>query len=488
LTPPDTFTLLGESRSLGEVGWDDARLEKLWRYNLHYFDDLAAEDGAGRREAQRAVILRWIRDNPPGRGTGWEPYPTSRRIVNWIRWELAGQALEPAAVHSLAIQARWLARRLEYHLLGNHLLANAKALLFAGCFFAGREADSWIATAMRILARELPEQILPDGGHFELSTMYHALVLEDLLDMVNVARTFPDAVPALVRSWPEVVGRMRRWLAVMCHPDGEIAFFNDAAFGVAPPPTALNDYAARLGLPAPAGLRPVEHLEDSGYVRATAGGLVLLADVARIGPDYLPGHAHADTLSFELSVEGQRFLVNSGTSLYGIGRERLRQRGTAAHNTVVVDGADSSEIWSGFRVARRARPFELAIVEEGGGAVIRCAHDGYRRLRPPAVHRRSWTISEGAVRIEDVVEGGCGGAVARFHFDPGVAVEIGADGLTGLARAAGKGPALAWRAEAADAMLEETSFHPAFGRSLPARCLVLRLRDGRAAIEFRRTR
>ena len=79
-----------------------------------------------------------------------------------------------------------------------------------------------------------------------------------------------------------------------------------------------------------------------------------LLDVAPVGPDYLPGHAHADTLSFELSLFGQRVLVNSGTSQYEAGPERSRQRGTAAHNTVIVDGHDSSEVWAGFRVARRA--------------------------------------------------------------------------------------------------------------------------------------
>ena len=69
-----------------------------------------------------------------------------------------------------------------------------------------------------------------------------------------------------------------------------------------------------------------------------------------MGPDYIPGHAHADTLSFELSIGAQRVFVNSGTSEYGLSPKRLNQRKTAAHNTVEVDGKDSSQVWSGLEL------------------------------------------------------------------------------------------------------------------------------------------
>src|SRR5690606_6973721 len=147
--------------------------------------DLCAE-GGDRRSAWHLDLLRdWVAANPPGHGDGWEPYPTSLRIVNWIKWALAGNTLPPACVHSLAVQVRWLRRCLEIHLLGNHLFANAKALVFAGLYFSGPEAHRWLATGLRILEREIAEQILPDGGQFERSTMYHALAYEDMLDLVN---------------------------------------------------------------------------------------------------------------------------------------------------------------------------------------------------------------------------------------------------------------------------------------------------------------
>src|SRR5690606_16806096 len=147
-----------------------------------------------------------------------------------------------------------------------------------------------------ILAGELEEQFLADGGHFELSPMYHALSFEDLLDLINVAAAFPGVLPpAMLEQISRRALSARRWLRAMSHPDGRIAFFNDAAFGVAPETWLLEAYAERLNIGNDAKLGRCEFLKSSGYVRASAGPAVLLADLACIGPDYLPGHAHADT-------------------------------------------------------------------------------------------------------------------------------------------------------------------------------------------------
>lgn len=83
---------------------------------------------------QERLILRWVEENPPAVGNGWEPYPTSLRIVNWIKWAQAGNLLPESARQSLAIQVRWLSKRVEHHLLANHLFVNAKALAIAGMF------------------------------------------------------------------------------------------------------------------------------------------------------------------------------------------------------------------------------------------------------------------------------------------------------------------------------------------------------------------
>lgn len=489
---PATFRFLNHEHTLaGPDDWNDPTgRAKLWDYNLHYFDDLNASGAADRRAWHEAMVERWIGANPPGEGNGWEPYPTSLRLVNWIKWALGGDALAPEAVPSIAVQVRWLAERLERHLLGNHLFANAKALAFAGCWFYGPEADAWFATAMDILEREIPEQILADGGHFERSPMYHALALEDMLDLVNLATTYPARFAphrAALARWRSVVQPMLAWLGAMSHPDDGIAFFNDAAFGIAPDSVELRDYAARLGFDASQPPEGIVRLADSGYIRAAIGDAVLLVDAAPIGPDYLPGHAHADTLSFELSVRGRRVVVNSGTSRYGVGPERERERGTAAHSTVEIDGADSSEVWAGFRVARRAYPFNVAVEHDERSVTIRAAHDGYRRLPGRPVHRRTWILTSDRLEVRDAIEGQFGSATGRVYFHPALARTtmdstdtLGMDG----------GPSLRWRTDDPDATLAPATWHPEFGLSLPNLCLSTSIRPqgdpatGRLVLEW----
>jgi uncharacterized heparinase superfamily protein len=139
---------------------------------------------------------------------------------------------------SLCVQVRYLRKRLEYHLLANHLLANAKALVFAGTYFAGAEAEGWLRKGMALYRKQLPEQILADGVHFERSAMYHAIILEDLLDCFNLTGD------AFFAPWIE---RMRTGLELLTGPDGRLAKFNDAAEGIALAPAELQAYAERLG-------------------------------------------------------------------------------------------------------------------------------------------------------------------------------------------------------------------------------------------------
>jgi len=479
MTGPDRFVFLGVERTVeGAADWNRTDWPKLWLYNLHYFEDLNAQDAPSRRDDHRALMSRWIRENPPATGNGWEPYPLSRRIVAWIKAFDGGFAPEPEWIRSLAIQARALCRSIEWHLLGNHLFENARALIFAGAFFDGHEAEAWLALGRRILERELREQVLDDGGHFELSPMYHAIVLEGVLDLVRVAAHRPGTLPnALQADLRETASRMLRWLAVMSHPDGEIALFGDAAFGIAPRPAELAAYAARLGvLPSglleatvatPAGTSLL--LPASGYVRVDAGPAVALLDVGEIGPSYLPAHGHADVLGFELSLGPQRVFVDSGTSLYSPGAERLRQRGTAAHNTVEVDGVDSSQMWGAFRVARRAHPFDRGLRSDGDALVVEAAHDGYRRLPGRPVHRRCWHVEATRLRIEDRIEGACDRARARLHLHPAVAAERISASRIVLRLPSGTPITVEG---STDIAIEDATWHPRFGASEPTRVLV----------------
>jgi uncharacterized heparinase superfamily protein len=467
-----------EAEIAAPAAWNDPAKPKLWLYNLHYFDDLASQADGARRGLQREWVSRWIAENPPGKGVGWEAYPVSLRIANWIKWAFAGEALRPEWRDSLATQTRWLAGRIEWHLLGNHLLANAKALVLAGLFFDGREGDAWLEAGLSIYARELPEQIQADGGHFELSPMYHAIILDDLLDLINAARRYGRLEREVFRDLPQITARMRGWLAAMTHPDGALAFFNDAAFGVAPTLANLEAYAARLGLPAvPAPGAGKHRLRASGYVRVNRGDVTGILDLAAVGPDYLPGHAHADTLSFELSFGAERVIVNGGTSTYEPGPLRAAERATAAHSTVEIDGQSSSQVWSSFRVARRARVRDVSCANAGGILTIDAAHDGYRRLRGRPLHWRRWAFDDACVTVADSVTPAAGHkALARFHLGPGVTATADASGQEGvLSTPAGR--KLRWTATNT-AEIVASEWAPEFGRRLPTQTLLAPLEDG----------
>jgi uncharacterized heparinase superfamily protein len=312
---PQRFRFVGKEGELKVASdWNKPGTAKLWLYNLHYFDDLRAEGAAGRLVWQRQLIARWVEENPPAAGNGWEPYPASLRIVNWIAWALAGNELGPPARQSLAAQVRVLGATLEYHLLGNHLLANAKALVFAGCFFSGDEADGWLRTGLDLLDAELAEQILDDGAHFELSPMYHAVILEDVLDLIQLSELFPAQVGAKGQHWRKLAMRMLAWLDAMSHPDGEVSFFNDAAFGIARTHQELSAHGALFAVAPPHDASALRRLSASGYARLQSGPFAVIFDAAEIGPSYLPGHGHADVLSLEVSLDGRRLLTNGGTS------------------------------------------------------------------------------------------------------------------------------------------------------------------------------
>ncbi|WP_331717133.1 alginate lyase family protein [Pseudomonas mucidolens] len=440
---------------------------------MHYLDDLNAIDIDKTPGLADTLIQNWSHANPPVVGNGWEPYPLSLRIVNLVKWHSRSDSRADVMLGSLASQTDALAQQVEYHILGNHLFANGKALVFAGTYLSGVQADAWLAKGLQILDEEVREQFLQDGGHFELSPMYHATLLWDMCDLVNLARR--AQLPALMKRlpvWEPVVARGMAWLRSMLHLDGKISFFNDAAFGIAPDFEHIQGYAALLGIPDAAGdVLPSAFLNTAtGYAVVTpSAGVKAILDLAQVGPDYQPGHAHADTLSFELSVFGQRLVVNSGTSQYGEGPERQRQRSTGAHSTVEVAGQNSSEVWAGFRVARRARPsierFDLA----EKFICIQASHDGYRRLQGSPRHQRTWTFADDGLEVVDQLTCNQSVAVSRIYIHPDVTFLPEANGFVADM---GEGKKVVVSMQGADQVrIVGSTWHPEFGCSVTNQCI-----------------
>ncbi|HZH72603.1 MAG TPA: alginate lyase family protein [Mariniphaga sp.] len=472
----DTFQYLNEEHKISNFkDLNSSKIEKLWLYNLHYFDDLNSDHNEYRNYIHYDLITRWIEENPVGKGIGWDPYPISLRTVNWIKWHLNGNLLTEKAQQNLAIQIRYLRKRLEYHLLANHLFANAKALVFGGLFFEGNEAQKWLKKGLSILEKEIPEQILNDGGNFERSPMYHSIMVEDILDLINIAQSYKNPLidSLLIGYWKSVVQKMLLWLKTMCHNDNRIALFNDSAFGIAPEYSQLSKYTESLGITPITEQKQITDLSDTGYISVKKDKYTLIIDAGAVGPDYQPGHAHADTLSFELSCDEQRIIVDSGTSCYGTGPERLRQRGTAAHNTVSVDNLNSSEVWSGFRVARRARIKERTIQKNGDSIVITASHDGFKRIRGVKYHKRIWSIGNTRIKITDIIDGSGKHFISSFlHFHPDIKASLKDNHIVEL-----KSPLKNSYKLYLDNRLEnriiDSTYHPEFGLSIKNQKIVM---------------
>ena len=409
----DKIFLLNQEYDLNQKElWNSPTQNKLWLYNLHYFDALLSSCEVQVQYAYK-LLIRWADENPLFKGIAWEPYPVSLRIVNVVKYLLMGHELPSYLLKLLYLQARFLCRNLEYYLLGNHLFENIKALCFAGLYFDSDEASAWFSQAYGLLKEQIKEQILYDGGHFELSPMYHNLVLEGLLDLKNIFAAYNISF-----YWDNEIIQMINWMRAMQRSDTEISYFNDAANAIAPTPSALMDYAKSLGFRYCNEQDEKTILNGSGYYVLQKGRAKLIADIATLGVDYLPGHAHADTLSFELYIDDFPVFTNLGTSCYGLSKRREFERSTAAHNTVVVNSKDSSEVWSGFRVARRAKIKYVKNQFTDERILLQGAHNGYERLHKSTLHERTWDFGLDELIIRDRVLGHYDYFVIYLHLHP----------------------------------------------------------------------
>lgn len=440
------FTFLNRAHDFSpEIEWDCSGFGKLWTYNLNYFDFLHQENMA--REEGLRLIREYLADLS-NRTVGLEPYPTSLRIINWVKFLARHQIRDEQIEQALYCQTLHLMKNLEYHLLGNHLLENGFALLFAAVLFP---EGPFSRKAEEILSAELEEQILSDGGHFELSPMYHQIILDRLLDAINILqsnRVLFQLLPVLSDKASIMLG----WLRQVTFSSGDIPLVNDAAFGIAPTTSQLFAYAERLGV-----LTTERSLGSSGYRKVKKAGYEMLVDVGKIGPDYIPGHAHSDTFNFVLYVQGNPLIVDTGTSTYETCARRLTERCTAAHNTVQLDGLEQSEVWGSFRVARRAKVRGLQEVD----GVIRAWHDGYCRIG--ARHDREFEFSEDGIKIHDsITSDKKHDAKARIHFHPDV--EVALEGQCVVA-----GPVRIHFTNGSFVTLGDYSYAPEFNRLVPAK-------------------
>ncbi len=396
------FKMLNFSKKFeNEIDWNYDKYGKLWTYNLTYFEYL--------KDREDIYLIYDFIDTVDGVKDGLEPFPISLRGINWIKFISKYNIKDKKIDDSLYTQYYILLDSLEYHLLGNHLLENAFSLLFGGYYFQDKLLYK---KAKEILQKELEEQILDDGAHFELSPMYHSLMLYRILDAYNLVlnnEVFNGELLPILKRKAEL---MLSFLNVIAFENNDIPLVNDTAFGIAPNPVQLNSYANRIGL----DFRKIK-LSQSGYRKFVGENYEFFIDVGEVGPTYQAGHAHADTFSFLLYIRGCPVIIDTGTSTYEVDERRFYERSTRAHNTVSINHEDSSQVWAGHRVGKRAN---VVILEDTTNSVI-AEHNGYEQ-EFGVIHKRSVKCMPNHIIIRDDIFGNKG--EAYLHFDPNQEFEI----------------------------------------------------------------
>jgi hypothetical protein len=499
---------------LGDPG--DVRV--LWELNRgHHAVRLAQAFLLTKRPAfaERALLLvrHWIRSNPPWMGPNWHcAMEAALRAVNWI-WVyhlLHGTGVLTADVLETLLPALWdhgefIAANLEGRaglVNSNHYLSDGIGLLYLGLFFSpSSRGRTWAARGRRILVDEMPAQVLEGGVDHEMSLSYHRLVTEIYLHAWLLARAAgqPLADDA-TRRLEEMIGFAGHYL----RPDGRPPAWGDQDDGRLVPfcTTDPNDHGSLLqagrilrGLttPDPSAAGRFEAAWLTGQVGSSAPAITPKSRaypapgvfVLREGGDYLffdAGpyglHGHADALSFEMFGNGSPLLVDSGTFAYTVSlASRNSFRSTAAHNTVTVEGEDSSRLednclW-GARAGARVTLRRWA--SDARQDVVEAEHDGFTRLRERVVHRRRIVFekSRRAFVVHDWLLGiGSAQVTVHFHVAPRLTVDREMDEAFALSGPDGRRLVVLYaRAPGLTAALEPAEVSTRYGSKEPAQVL-----------------
>ena len=373
---------------------------KLWAYNSVYFESCSYE-----------MIQHFIK-NTPMDSFAYEPYPTSLRLINWIKF-LSLESIDDARIDdNIYSQYLHIQKNQEFHLMGNHLLENLIALVF-GAFYLNIKSDLSIIT--KNLISQLDEQYLDDGAHFERSTMYHNILLLRLLDLYNLIISNDTKLlnhsQTLKAKLNSKINHALGWSKLLSIKGENTVHFGDSTNKIAPQYNELAKYAKTLGL-YPSNIV----LSESGFNRIDKKNYTLISNVGEIKSNYIPGHSHADTFTFHLIGKNSPLIVNPGVSTYEVGPIRTNERSTTSHNSVSINGQNNTEVWSSFRVGRRPNVKVLVNTSDK----LMAEHDGYRD-RFGVVCTRTWEMHENSLIIIDSISQP---VKSRFdlHFHPSITI------------------------------------------------------------------
>ncbi len=403
------FQLLNHLEEMDDkINWDINIADKnfrLWLMNLHYMEYLEEVDDNDFIK----LVEDWIDSNKIFRNkfdwAAWNSYSLSIRTLIWMQ-QISRRRIDlnlpqlKKIKQSLVQQLLFLERNIEKDIGGNHIIKNIKTLLWASSFFSGETSLRLKKIALQLLKKELEEQILPDGMHFELSTAYHCQVFVDLLECYTVLTESPFKTELLNK-----LKLMAQVINDITHPDNEISVFNDGSIKMSySAAECLNTWAKISG--SLTRTNQQIKLDSSGYYGFRNENIYILVDAGKVGADHLPAHSHGDIFSFELSVGKERIIVDPGVFEYNPGDKRNYSRATSSHNTLTLNDLDQCEFYGSFRVAQRAKVKILNYTSSAAGFELTAVHDGYKRLNGRPLHTRKFMLNENILEVTDEITGG----------------------------------------------------------------------------------
>ncbi len=403
------FTFLNKTVVFDEINWNESKYGKLWTYNLNYFDFLNQDS------MKKNTGLELIKDFCSKKQLikdGFEPYPISLRVINWVKF-LSKHRIKNEQIDQQLINDLYrLNSKIEYHILANHLFENGFGLLFGAYYFRD---EKLYKKAFKIITTQLKEQILPDGAHYELTPMYHQIILHRILDSIQLISKNDWKGNLLLEELTNAASKMLGWMNAMNFSGNCVPKVNDTTSDISANPVDLLSYSNQLKL-EPSSIK----LKESGYRKLTTVNLELLFDVGQISPSYQPGHSHADSLQILVNKNSQEILVDTGISTYEKNKRRQIERSTSSHNTITVNNENSSDVWSGFRVGKRAQ----TILKEDGVNLIKAEHNGYRSKKI-TVSRSVEKVNHGIHITDEVISADKkDNLVGHLHFHPSLEVSL----------------------------------------------------------------
>ena len=388
-------------------------------HGFGWFADLAAVGGNAREEA-RALVFDWLAENTAWHPIAWRSDVLATRIFAWIAHfdEILGRDPDPETrrrlLASLVRQLRHLARTAAWECAGADRLRALKGLVTGLAVLGGSPAR--LGKALRACERELAGQVLPDGGHVSRSPSLQLQVLQDLVDLRAVLRGTARPVPDRLQ---EAIERMAPMLRFFRHGDRRLALFNDS----------LEEDGVLIDLVLTRsegkGQAPAR-ADDTGFDRLQADRSLVIVDTGMPPPRGHDAHAHAGILSFEMSHERERIIVNCGAYRGPKANWRRVARATAAHSVLVVGDTNAIEIRDDGGLGRGPGAVTCERDEEGGRQWISGSHDGWRQRFGVTYARQLFLAADGEdLRGEDRLSGRPGANFAvRFHLHPAVEAAV----------------------------------------------------------------